>query len=147
MVCLLDLFDREPPMLNVSRRIPDATWTAIPTTRASQLLTVHLQPDQSIFLSACKLATNILQHRYCVAQLAHDSLRECLKSAGNHLNVYPAEKSSYTNDPFYKDRQVLCGQTRNKELLNISTFVTHFLRLTSRSTNVDSSSCCSQLKL
>lgn len=147
MVCLLDLFDREPPMLNVSRRIPDATWTAIPTTRASQLLTVLLQPDQSIFLPACKLATNILQHLYCVAQLAHDSLRDRLKSAGNHLKVYPADTLSYTNDPFYKDRQVLCGQTLNEELLNISTFVTHIWRLTSRSTNVDSSSCCSQLKL
>lgn len=58
-------------MLSVSSRIADATWPAIPTSRASQLLAVQFQLEQSQWLPPEKLRQfqwqqlqRVVQHAY-----------------------------------------------------------------------------------
>jgi len=64
-------------MLNVSSRISDATWPAVPTTRASQLLAVQFQLEQSQWLTAEALRTYQLRQ-----------LHRVLVHSNNHVPLY-----------------------------------------------------------
>jgi hypothetical protein len=64
-------------MLNVSSRIPDAAWPAIPTARASQLLAVQFQLEQSQWLPPDKL------HAFQWQQL-----RRVIHHASQHVPFY-----------------------------------------------------------
>jgi hypothetical protein len=73
-------------MLSVASRITDASWPAIPTSRASQLLAVQFQLEQSQWLPAEKLRQfqwqqlqRIVQHAYQHVPFYRERDRSCAR--------------------------------------------------------------------
>ena len=85
-------------MLNVTSRITDASWPAIPTSRASQLLAVQFQLEQSQWLPAEKLR-----------QFQWQQLQRVVQHAYQHVPFYRERDRSY-KDRSYVRQNVDSGE-------------------------------------